>query len=114
LKNHFQTILLFTKLLDPLSLARLSQTKQSFIMPQGPASTKKNVEDLANEVDLKGKRVFVRVDLNAPLSKNAPYEVTDDTRLRAAVPTIKFLKEKGAKVCRCSCLIMILIWEIFT
>eukprot|EP00953_Heterococcus_sp_UTEX-ZZ885_P010845 6310-Heterococcus_DN1.PRE.2 len=58
-------------------------------MPEGPASTKKNVEDLANEVDLKGKRVFVRVDLNAPLSKNAPYEVTDDTRLRAAVPTIK-------------------------
>jgi phosphoglycerate kinase len=78
-------------------------------MPEGPASTKKNVEDLANEVDLKGKRVFVRVDLNAPLSKNAPYEVTDDTRLRAAVPTIKFLKEKGAKVCQCSYPIMILI-----
>lgn len=64
----------------------------------GPQSTKKNVEDLASEVELRGKRVLVRVDLNAPLTKSAPYTVTDDTRLRAAIPTIKFLKDKGAKV----------------
>ena len=63
-----------------------------------PESTKQNVEDLAAKVDLKGKRVFVRVDLNAPQEDKAPYAVTDDTRLRAAVPTITYLKEKGAKV----------------
>mmetsp|Transcript_15012 Transcript_15012/g.22353 ORF Transcript_15012/g.22353 Transcript_15012/m.22353 type:complete len:411 (+) Transcript_15012:63-1295(+) len=64
----------------------------------GPVSIKKNIEDLALEVDLKGKRVLVRVDLNAPLTKTEPYTVTDDTRLRAAIPTINFLKGKGAKV----------------
>eukprot|EP00611_Tribonema_gayanum_P030328 TRINITY_DN83_c0_g1_i4.p1 TRINITY_DN83_c0_g1~~TRINITY_DN83_c0_g1_i4.p1 ORF type:complete len:427 (-),score=195.22 TRINITY_DN83_c0_g1_i4:305-1537(-) len=64
----------------------------------GPVSTKKNVEGLAAAVDLQGKRVLVRVDLNAPLTKSAPYSVTDDTRLRAALPTINFLKEHGAKV----------------
>jgi phosphoglycerate kinase len=65
----------------------------------GPASTKKNVDDLAAEVDLAGKRVFVRVDLNVPLSKNKePIEVTDDTRINGAIPTIEFLSKKGAKV----------------
>ncbi len=42
--------------------------------------------------------VKVRVDLNAPLSKTTPITVTDDTRLRAALPTIQFLSSKGAKV----------------
>ncbi len=40
----------------------------------------------------------VRVDLNAPLTKEEPLTVTDDTRLRAALPTIQFLSGKGAKV----------------
>ncbi|CAN0045957.1 unnamed protein product, partial [Discosporangium mesarthrocarpum] len=64
----------------------------------GPVSTKANVEDLAGSVELAGKRVFVRVDLNAPLSKDTPPTVTDNTRLLAACPTIKFLVDKGAKV----------------
>lgn len=44
---------------------------------------------------LKGKRVFLRLDLNVPL-KNG--EVLDDTRIREALPTLKFLVEQGAKV----------------
>lgn len=64
---------------------------------RGPvvAMAKKSVGDLT-EADLKGKRVLVRADLNVPL--NDKFEITDDTRIRAAIPTIKFLVEKGAKV----------------
>jgi len=56
---------------------------------------KKSVGDLT-EADLKGKRVFVRADLNVPL--NADLVITDDTRIRAAIPTLKYLLDKGAKV----------------
>jgi len=55
---------------------------------------KKSVGDLT-EADLKGKKVLVRCDLNVPLNGK---EITDDTRIRASVPTVKFLMEKGAKV----------------
>ncbi|XP_022149703.1 phosphoglycerate kinase, chloroplastic [Momordica charantia] len=56
---------------------------------------KKSVGDLTT-ADLKGKKVFVRADLNVPLDENQ--NITDDTRIRAAVPTIQYLAEKGAKV----------------
>nr|WP_285852012.1 phosphoglycerate kinase [Sporosarcina luteola] len=47
------------------------------------------------DIELNGKRVFCRVDFNVPMENG---EVTDDTRIRAAVPTIEFLADKGAKV----------------
>ncbi|WP_373893312.1 phosphoglycerate kinase [Virgibacillus sp. CBA3643] len=47
------------------------------------------------DIDVKGKKVFCRVDFNVPMQDG---EVTDETRIRAARPTIDYLAEKGAKV----------------
>ncbi|TVU32734.1 hypothetical protein EJB05_24490, partial [Eragrostis curvula] len=52
--------------------------------------------DTLGEADLKGKKVLVRADLNVPLDDEQ--NITDDSCVRACVPTIKFLLEKGAKV----------------
>lgn len=52
------------------------------------------------DVPVKGKRVLVRVDFNVPLDENL--NISDESRILGALPTIKYLVENGAKTILCS------------
>jgi phosphoglycerate kinase len=73
-----------------------SSTRSSRASRVTVEAAKKSVGDLA-KADLEGKRVFVRADFNVPMDKKT-LAITDDTRIRAAIPTLKYLIDNGAKV----------------
>lgn len=51
------------------------------------------------DIELKGKKVLVRVDYNVPIKEG---KVSDDTRIKAAMPTVKYMLDKGAALILCS------------
>ena len=59
---------------------------------------KKTVKD----INIKGKKVLLRCDFNVPMAKDGSGVITDDKRIRAALPTIQYLLDQGAAVIACS------------
>ena len=59
---------------------------------------KKSVKD----VDVNGKKILLRCDFNVPMAKDGSGVITDDKRIRAALPTIQYLLENNAAVIACS------------
>lgn len=56
------------------------------------------MKKVITDLNVKSKRVIVRVDFNVPMSKTEQGKITDNARIVAAIPTIKYLTENGAKV----------------
>lgn len=80
--------------------SRLQTTFRTGLSTTFARGYKKTVEQLAREKPtlLKDAKVLVRVDFNVPVDKKDATKITDDTRIREALPTINFLSNAGAKV----------------
>jgi phosphoglycerate kinase len=78
----------------PMGLRRVNLRDQTNTL--GADMSHLSIRDL----DLKGKRVFIRVDFNVPLQKNekGDMEITSDKRIKASLPTIRYALEQGAGV----------------
>jgi phosphoglycerate kinase len=76
----------------------LTMKKNNLADPVASGDTfeKRTIED----VDIKGKKVFIRADFNVPLDDNL--KITDDRRIRSTLPTINYAIDEGAKVILCS------------
>ena len=61
------------------------------------------MQQYIDSYDFTGKKAIVRVDFNVPLNEN--FEITDDTRIRAAIPTLKKVLEKGGSL-------IIMSWDV--
>jgi hypothetical protein len=94
-KTHSLVFSLFSRVWDSTWIGGHGGSKGGGDRALVCMAKKKNVGDF-DEAELKGKCVFVRADLNVPLDNKLV--ITDDTRIRAAVPTIKYLIKSGAKV----------------
>src|SRR5712691_6697071 len=71
-------------------------TEFQFRTSNSPLSTHHFMAKLSiKDLDLQGKRVFIRVDFNVPIKEG---KVEDDTRIRAAIPTIQYSIQQGAHV----------------
>merc|ERR1712238_295498 len=101
------------KFFTAVSVIALSFTQVSAFAPTTPSfairnnfapvslvelEAKKSISDLADS-EIKGKKILIRCDVNVPLDGKT---ITDDTRIRSSVPTIEYLKGKGAIVTVCS------------
>jgi len=79
-----------------------AQVGRRFSTVAADSLCKEGIAALAQRIDLKGKVVLVRADLNVPLSKDDSPRVKDDTRIAEAVPTLQLLADAGARVVACS------------
>lgn len=75
------------------AVAHVTATSSTYSL-RSMSMVKKSVGDLT-DAELKGKKVLVRCDLNVPLKGKV---ITDDTRVRASIPTVQYLLSKGARV----------------
>lgn len=80
--------------------SRSLRSVKTSVIQQALRGYKKTIDQLDKEKPtlLNGSKVLVRVDFNVPQSKSDPNVITDDTRIREALPTIKYLTNAGAKV----------------
>ena len=86
--------------ISPLVMTQVSLGRRLLrqrLSTSSSASAKLGIEGLASKANLSGQNVLVRLDLNVPLDKSDGKTITNDKRLRAVVPTLKFLQEQGAK-----------------